>query len=129
MPKLPWSEMIGLYPGGHLVVGYLPMGANAVRPARTVRRLIERLRPRKAWAVSTRQEVHGPALYCLFEDKGDADRLAKTVRARSMTRYPGWASQRWFDLDGPMIASIAASLLAGGEIDERKGQPDGRSGR
>jgi hypothetical protein len=121
--------MIGLYPGGHLVVGYLPMEAKAVRPARAIRRLIERQRPHKAWAVSTRQEVHGPALYCLFEDKGDADRLAKAVRARGMTRYPGWSSQRGFDLDGAMVASIAASLLAGGEIDERKEQPERSSKR
>ncbi len=33
MPKLPWAEMIGLYPGGHLVVGYLPMASiAAARP-------------------------------------------------------------------------------------------------
>jgi hypothetical protein len=119
MPKLPWPEMVRTFPDCHLVVGYLPMGASAVRPAATARRLIERQRPRKAWAVSTRQEVHGPAIHCLFESKEDADRLAKAVRAHGMNRYPGRASQRWFDLDAPMVASIAASLAGRGKIEQR----------
>src|SRR5689334_9295815 len=102
--------MIGDFPGGHLVVGYMPMEANAIRPSLMVRRLISRLAPHDDWSTSTRQEAYGPALYCFFKSKQDADRLARAVKARAMSRYPGWASQRWFDLDGAMLSSIVSDL-------------------
>ena len=115
MPKLSWPDMIRVFPGGHLVVGYLPIGTKAVRPSRIVRRLIERQGPRGSWAISTRQEIRGPALYCLFESKHDADRFAKAVHARSMSRYPGWASQRCVNLDDSMMTSVAAALAEEGK--------------
>src|SRR5262245_29706111 len=114
MPKLSWPDMIRVFPDGHLVVGYLPMGTKAVRPSRIVRRLIERQRPRGSWAVSARQEVRGPAVYCLFESKQDADRFGKVVQARHEPITRG-ASERWFALDGPMAHAIEQILKARGE--------------
>jgi hypothetical protein len=121
MPRLSWHEMIRVFPGGHLVVGYIPLQENAVRMARTMQHLIVHLRPAKAWSASSRQQPHGLAVYCLFEDKRDADRLAEFVQAQNMSRYPGWVTQRCFDLDGRMVETITSVLAQSDEVNWPKG--------
>lgn len=52
----------------------------------------------------------GLEVYFAFENKADADQLTAIVAAKATRRYPGWASQQAFRLDGPAILAIEASL-------------------
>jgi hypothetical protein len=113
MSKLSWVEMMQAHPACHLVVGAVD-AKMVLRPVRLIERLLERLRPRGRYAVTILREPNGLAVHCAFLEKADADRLASAIRADDrtdgMSRYPGWASHRWFRLNASMAAAIAAAL-------------------
>ena len=53
-----------------------------------------------------------PEAYFAFEDEADATKLATILKAEATGSYPGWATQRAFQLDGAMVTALAASLPA-----------------
>jgi hypothetical protein len=113
MSKLSWVEMMQAHPACHLVVGTVD-AKMVLRPVRLIERLLERLKPRGRYAVTILREPAGLAVHCAFLEKTDADRLASAIQADGQadgtSRYPGWASQRWFRLNAAMAAAIAAAL-------------------
>ncbi len=109
MPKLSWDEMMDRHPAGHLVVGELE------GPATISKRLLEKLLKRLAlsgdYSLCATKEAHGPVVQVVFARKDDADKFAEGVNAaRSARMYPGWASQRAFDLDEKVRRAVAEAL-------------------
>ncbi|SRR5216684_6448424 len=107
MPKQGWIDFTDAHHDGHVIVALvLPRG----RPARdealigslraTLESLIERLGPSGAYATKIVPQNGIAEIYCVFEKEADAQRLADAVGARPTDRYPGWARQWSFVLDG-----------------------------
>ena len=49
-------------------------------------------------------------VHCVFENASDANRVSEALQAGVVGRYPGWASQREFTLDGMAIRTIERAL-------------------
>jgi hypothetical protein len=107
--KLSWVEMMQAHPACHLVVGVADPKL-VPRPGRLIERLLEIIRPHGRYAVTLLREAERPVVYCAFEDKADADRLAGAIHARDTAGRPGWASQRMFRLNTVTATAIAAAL-------------------
>lgn len=126
MRKMAWSTLVARHPGCHLVAASVPVRQDQDIGTRHLKelhgllsRLLTRLAPVGDYAVTIVRDVGPPEIHAAFAERGDADRLAATVNARSTGRSPEGASRRVFVLDEPAAAAIAASLAAGGELDER----------
>lgn len=126
MPKMAWSTLVATHPGGHLVAATVPVrqdqdiGTRYLKELHTqFGKLLTRLAPVGDYAITIVRDVGPPEIHAVFAERGDADRLAATVKARSTGRSPEWASRRLFVLDEATSAAIAASLATNGELDER----------
>ena len=111
MPKLSWTDMIEMYPAGHLVAGNV-IGSTATASSRLVAKLIRGCDVKGDYSLSTVKETNGPVIHCVFANKADADEFSEVVGARPMGRYPGWASQRSFIIDEGTRSAIADVLEA-----------------
>jgi hypothetical protein len=85
-----------------------------------LRRLISRLMPTGVYAIGILRKGSDASIWCGFSAKADADRLADAVRAKCVSQWPGWASQRAFTLDESLRAVIAAALATRRAVDERQ---------
>ena len=104
MPKQGWIAFTDAHRDGHVVVALvLPKGRPNKARVESLRAileiLIERLVPSGAYATRLVRLGGVAEIYCAFEKKADARRLAIIVRARPTWRHPGWASQWSFVLD------------------------------
>jgi hypothetical protein len=127
MTKTSWSHFLGEHPGGHIVVADVDAGdegstarADFGGGRHLMRQLIDKLEPTGTYAIGVQRKGDAGNICCAFSNRADADRLADAVRARSIGRWSGWASQRVFTLDGALRAAIAAALATQGEVDARR---------
>jgi hypothetical protein len=73
-------------------------------------RLVRSQKPTSYFATTVVREAGRPEVHLAFVDTGDARKLADAVEAKATTSYPGWASQRAFQLDDATVTALAASL-------------------
>jgi hypothetical protein len=115
MPKLAWSTFIARHPSAHLVAGVMPESEPIKAEARLqlglMTKLIARLALKGSYALAIDRQGRTPEIQCVFEKDTDALKVASTVGATAIGRYPGWASQRTFMLDAYASRAIAAALL------------------
>jgi len=71
------------------------------------------------FALTVSRAAGFPEILCGFEAQADADALVVLGKAQPTERYPGFATQRVFDLDTAMEAALGAGLLSDGDIDQR----------
>lgn len=83
-------------------------------------RLIVRLKPAGTYAFHLFWNGAEGNICCGFSVEGDADRLAESVQAKSVSRWPGWSSQRVFTLDDALRSAIVDVLAASHGIDGRR---------
>jgi hypothetical protein len=86
-------------------------------------RLVRKQDPAGDYAAAVVRDAGRPEVYCAFEDECDARKFAAAVNAKATGSYPGWASQRGFELDGVKVTELAASLPA----PKTRPPPDDRS--
>lgn len=72
-----------------------------------------------AFTLTVSRAAGFPEILCGFEARIDADALALLAKAQPTDRYPGFATQRVFNLDTSLEASLRAGLLSDGDIDQR----------
>lgn len=127
MKRTSWSHFLDEHPGGHIVVADVDAGdegstarADFGGGRHLMRQLIDKLELAGTYAIGVQRKGDAGNICCAFSNRADADRLADAVRARSLGRWSGWASQRVFTLDGALRAAIAASLVTQGEVDARR---------
>jgi hypothetical protein len=127
MRSMSWPAFLKSFPRGHLVVAVaVDVGADEIgsRRLRGLRDLLHRvigrtISSRGGFALTVSRVAGFPEILCGFELQSDADSLAVLTKARPTDRYPGFATQRMFDLDTEMETALRAGLLSDGEIDQR----------
>jgi hypothetical protein len=72
--------------------------------------LVRIQKPASYYATTVVRDAGRPEVHLAFEDKGDAQKLAGALEAEATSNYPGWATERTFDLDSATVAALAASL-------------------
>jgi hypothetical protein len=113
---VPWHLFQDRQPQGHLVVGAMvqadgPAGLNDSTAALAVlRRLARNQKPAGDYAAIVVREAGWPEVYFAFNAEADAKRFAAALQAEPIGTYPGWASQRAFELDGTKVRQLEASL-------------------
>jgi hypothetical protein len=73
-------------------------------------RLVKIRKPSSYYATTVVREAARPEVHLAFEDKGDVRKFAAAVEAESTSNYPGWATERAFQLDSATVAALVASL-------------------
>src|SRR5258708_39129196 len=116
MSRVPWHLIQDRQLRAHLVVGAIvqpdaPIGGDELTEAQVVlRRLVNEQKPAGDYAATLVRDTGRPEVYLAFDDEGDARKFASAVKAKATGSYPGWASQRAFQLDGAKLTALAASL-------------------
>jgi hypothetical protein len=116
MSRVPWHLFQDRQPRAHLVVGAVaqadgPVGGDELKGVQVVlKRLVTSQKPARDYAATVVRDAGRPEIYLAFEDEGDARKFASAVKAKATGSYPGWASQRAFQLDGAKLTALAASL-------------------
>jgi hypothetical protein len=88
-----------------------PVASDELKGAQVVlKRLVTSQKPAGDYAATVVRDAGRPVIYLAFEDEGDARKFAAAVKAKASGSYPGWASQRAFQLDGAKLTTSAASL-------------------
>ena len=118
MSRVPWHLFQDRQPRAHLIVGVLaladgPPGGDDLTAAQSVlMRLVRKHKLAGDYAATVVRDTGLPEAYFAFEDEADATKLAALLKAEVTGSYPGWATQRAFQLDGAMVTALAASLPA-----------------
>jgi hypothetical protein len=116
MSRVPWHLFQDRQPGAHLVVGTVaqadgPVGSDELKGVQVVlKRLVISQKPAGDYAATVVRDAGHPEVHFAFEDQADARQFAASVKAEATGSYPGWASQRAFQLDGAKLTALAASL-------------------
>jgi hypothetical protein len=114
MSRVPWHLFQNRQPRVHLVVGALGEAATdgdeLTATLYVLMRVIRQQKPAGDYAATVVRDAGRPEIYLAFEDEGDARKFAAAVKAKASGSYPGWASQRAFQLDGVKLTALAASL-------------------
>ena len=115
MSKVPWHVLRSDHPRAHLVAASIAaaemVGSPDLKSAKAVlERLVKTLAPTGDYATSIVRETGEPEVHLAFENEPDARKLADSVRAAMTDRYPGWASQRAFELDAAAVDALASGL-------------------
>lgn len=127
MRSMSWPAFLKNFPQGHLVAAVaVDVGADEIgsRKLRGLRDLLHRVigsmaSSDEAFALTVSRAAGFPEILCGFERQTDAEALALLARAQPTNRYPGFATQRVFDLDASLEASLRAVLPGDGRIDQR----------
>ena len=101
--------MIEMHPSGHLVFGNV-VGGTATASSRLVANLILGCGVKGDYSLTTVKEEGGPVIHCVFANKADADEFSDVVSARTVGKYPGWASQQAFIIDEGTRSAITDVL-------------------
>jgi hypothetical protein len=116
--QLFYASVDGRQPRAHLVVGAIakadgPVGSDELTAAQSVlKRLVRKQDPAGDYAATVVRDTGRPEVYFAFENEADARKLACAVKAKATGSYPGWASQRAFQLNGATVTELATSLPA-----------------
>jgi hypothetical protein len=89
-----------------------------------LQRFVRKQKPSSDYATTVVREAGRPEVYLAFEDEDDARKVAAAVEAQATDSYPGWASQRAFELDGAKLTELEDSLPAP-RTDPRRTPTDG----
>jgi hypothetical protein len=96
---------------GAIVQAHGPAGLNDSTSALAVlRRIARKQNPAGDYAATVVREAGWPEVYFAFADEADAQKFAVSVQAEPIGSYPGWASQRAFEIDGAKLKGLEASL-------------------
>jgi hypothetical protein len=88
-----------------------PVGGDELKGVQVIlKRLVTSHKPAGDYATTLVRDAGRPEIYLAFEYEGDARKFAAAVKAKASGSYPGWASQRAFQLDGMKLTALAASL-------------------
>lgn len=127
MPRTSWLSFVDEYPDGHIVVAEVDarddgpsLRARLKTGRMLLNRLICRLKPEGLYAFDLQRNGAEGSICCGFSMRGDADRLADAVQAKSADQWPSWASQRVFAMDDALRATIVDVLASYEGIDERR---------
>jgi hypothetical protein len=116
MSKMPWHLFQDRHLRAHLVVGAAaqpegPVVGDELKAFHSLlTRLVAKQKPASDYAATLVRETGRPEMYFAFADEADARQFAAAVKAEATVSYPGWASQRAFELDGAKLAELEASL-------------------
>jgi hypothetical protein len=116
MSRVPWHLFQDRQQSAHLVVAVIalpdgPPGGDKLTLAQSVlTRLVKKQKLGGNYAATVVRDAGRSELYFAFEDEADAAKLAALLNAEVTDSYPGWASQRVFQMDGAMVIALAASL-------------------
>jgi hypothetical protein len=116
MARVPWHLFQDRQPRAHLLVAAMEadfaVGPDLQAAQSVLHRFVRKQKPSSDYATTVVRQTGRPEVYLAFEDEGDARKLADAVEAEVTVGYPGWASQRVFQLDGVKVTELAASLPA-----------------
>jgi hypothetical protein len=132
MSRIRWHLFQDRQPRAHLVVGALvevaesEHGDELAVAQYVLKRWVSKQKPAGDYAASVARDGGRPEVYFAFEDEADAQKFAAALEAEATAKYPGWASQRAFDLDGAKLRALEASLPSP-QKDKRRAPPDGSS--
>jgi hypothetical protein len=88
-----------------------PVGGDELKGVQVIlKRLVTNQKPAGDYATTVVRDAGRPEIYLAFEDEGDARKFAAAMKAKASGSYPGWASQRAFQLNGVKLTALAASL-------------------
>jgi hypothetical protein len=91
-----------------------------------LKRLVSKQKPVGDFAATVVRDAGRPEVYFAFDDEADAQKFAAALGAETTASYPGWASQRAFEMDGQKLKVLEASLPLPRRY-ERLDPPDGSS--
>jgi hypothetical protein len=116
MSRVSWPQFLHRQSQAHLVVGVVAQaeGPAAGDELKEVQKLLSRLvsqqKPSGDYASTVVREAGRPEVYFAFDDEADARKFGDAVEAETTDTYPGWASQRAFQLLGTKLAGLEASF-------------------
>ena len=129
MSRVPWHLFQDRQPRAHLVVGAAdqaegPVAGDELKTFHSLlTRLVAKQEPAGDYAATVVRDAGRPEVHFAFEEQAAAQQFAAAVKAEATVSYPGWASQRAFELDGAKLAELEASLPAP-RTRPRQGQTD-----
>jgi hypothetical protein len=118
MSRVPWPKFLHRHPQAHLVVGVVakaegPVVGDELKEVQILlNRLVRQQNPGGDYAATVVRDTGRPEAWFAFDDEADARKFAAAVQAETSDTYPGWASQRAFDLPSTKLANLEASLPA-----------------
>jgi hypothetical protein len=115
MSRLPWHLFEERRPRAHLVAGAIEVAADGDELASALnllKRLVRHQKPAADYAARVARDAGRPEIYFAFDDESDARKFAAVLNAGPASSYLDWSSQRAFELGGPELAKIEASLPA-----------------
>ena len=118
MSRVSWHLLQDRQEQVHLIAGVIvqadgPPGGDELTAAQSVLlRLIRKQKPAGDYASTLARDAGWQEIYLAFEGDGDAKEFAAAMNAKATGSYPGWATQRAFQLDGAKVTALAASLPA-----------------
>jgi hypothetical protein len=116
MSRVPWHLFEYRQPRAHLVVGALDEvvasdnGDELAVAQYALKRLVSKQRPAGDYAATVARDAGHPEVYFAFDDEADARKFAAALEAKTTAKYPGWASQRAFEMDSAKLRELEASL-------------------
>jgi hypothetical protein len=118
MSRVSWPQFLHRQSKAHLVVGELvevtdPEYADELVAVQYVlKRLVSYQKPIGDYTASVARDGVRPELYFAFANEADSRKFAAVLAAEATNKYPGWASQRAFEIDGARFRELKTSLPA-----------------
>jgi hypothetical protein len=115
--ELSWSAFTTRQVEAHLLMGDFDLDEKLVKGKRgglgLLRELARALCRRGNYALTMLRHLDGGDLAMVGVDhREDANRLSRTLRARTAPRFGPWLSHRAFSVDAPAYRRISLALLA-----------------
>ena len=116
MSKVPWHLIQDRQQRAQLVVGSIVQsdeliaGDELTAAQALLKRLVNKKKPVGDYATTLMRDTGRPEVHFAFRDEGDARNFAAAVKAEAIGSYPGWASQRAFELESARLAELEAAL-------------------
>ena len=127
MASLPWIDFLRLHPGAHLVIGIVmpvPGSSHLMRLRRLLNDVIAGQSPQGIFSTALVRQTGKTEIHCGFAAQADADRFARTVKAKRVGRPDTgrageWASEHSFRLTPASELALSGALAARGETVQR----------
>ena len=96
MARLDWTTFLAAHPKAHLLAGHVPDPNPVVlkRLRRLMQALIDGEAPAGDYATAIVRRRDITEIQCGFADRGDAERVAARLRAKSVPPSGEWLSER-----------------------------------
>jgi hypothetical protein len=105
-----WAEFLEMHPRPHLVVGWTRGGRlwrhNNLLQWIAAQRLFGEYSCKRDYEPKRGRYV----ILLVFEKKADAQKLAVALKAKEVSNYPGFASQREFRVGSDLLEKLSAAL-------------------